>query len=221
MKQYRLWLYHRQVDQDLRGQYRTYEEKLAKIDGQIAHLEKSVRPTNNEFLRFLMQEANFQEQENSQTIKTVLTQPGHNGATQEQTQRRFQPLSPPSSGPRNIPVPPSELTWSGHFPLGVQEAHLSEESRISTHAIPVLPEMLAQPLPNDSITPVDQELSQNEQVSLPWWLRDLMSTTNGEEKTQQAMPVDQQATHTNQRVERWFTRRSTLTPPGMSQEDQK
>jgi hypothetical protein len=97
----------------------------------------------------------------------------------------------------------------------------SEEEITSFDATEVLPETTDLSLPSDPNILVNHKPQKNELDLLPWWLRHLMQTTPEEQEPQQTAPIDQQSTHTNERVERWFTRRTRLVHYDEQQESQK
>lgn len=222
MGQYRLWLQQREVEQNLRKQQITCKQELSEIDEHIARIEKTTRQTSNALLTALMQHINMQKPATSQRTDTTGAQSEYNGATQETAHAQKYQTPPPSNyGQQMTPVSPPLLAWS-HLPnFDTQDISISEEEILSADVIPVLPEEKNNLLPGDFSTLFEQEKPEENQASLPWWLRRLMQNNHEEQKPQEIASIDQQDTDPNQRVERWFARRTRLLHYNEWQEDQK
>ncbi len=233
MVQYRLWLHHREVDQHLRGQQLRYEQELAEIDEHVARIEKIAVQKDNALLTALIEQINTQEHINNHRTDTTQTQPEHNGAMQTSLNGQKYQTPPPSNygqqgwdgrpadpdlrhqaqgrrEARSLHVPPASSTWGDLPHFATQDMYTSEEELPLSDARAIPPETTDFPLPNDPNTPVDHNLQKNELDLLPWWLRHLMQTTPEEQEPPPTAPIDQQSTRTNERVERWFTRRTRL-----------
>jgi hypothetical protein len=243
MVQYRLWLHHREVDQHLRGQQLKYEQELAEINEHIARIEKMAVHKDNALLTALTQQINIQEHINNQRADTIQVQPEHSGATQTSLNRqKYQ--TPPSTygqkgwdgrptdpalrreaqGRRQVRpqhAPPASSTWGDLPNFATQDTYTSEAELPSLDTGTLLPETTEFPLSSDLNTPVDHKTQKNDLDLLPWWLRHLMHNTPGEQEPQQTAPIDQQSMHTNEGVERWFTRRTRLVHYDERQESQK
>ena len=232
MVQYRLWLHHREVDQHLRRQQQTYKQEIAEIDERIARIEKMAMQIDNTLLTALIQQLNTQEHTTSQITDTTRARAAYNGATQASLNNQIYQTPPPSNygqQGREKPQPlrsfPASSTW-GELPnFATQDIDTSkekeEEEMLSLDAIPVLPEKTGFPVPSDPVSLVDYEPQKNELDLLPWWLRHLMQPTPDEQELPQTAPLDQQSIHTNQRVERWLTRRIRLVHYDEQQESER
>ena len=233
MVQYRLWLHHREVDQHLRGQQLRYEQELAAIDEHVACIETIAVQKDNALLTALIEHITTQEQRNNHRTDTTQVQPEYNGTTPIGLNRQKYQTPPPSNygqqlwderpadadlrheapgrrEARPLHVPPASSTWGDLPHSATQDRYTSEEELPLSDARALPPEATDFPLPNDPNTHVDHKLPQNELDLLPWWLRHLMQTTPEEQELPPTAPIDQQSTHTNERVERWFTRRTRL-----------
>jgi hypothetical protein len=218
MGQYRLWLHHRAIDQNLHEQQLTHKQELSEIDEHIARIEKTATPTNNALLSMLMQQLQLQEHATSNITDTTGT---HNGVPQENTHSQKYQTPPPSNygqqgsvpqtaDPRLAPRPPhiypGLLAW-GHLPnFSTQDIHISEAP--SADPVSILPTATDHPLPSDLHPLLDPKPQANER--LPWWLRNLAQSPHEEQEPQQTHPIDEQRIHTNQRIQHWFARRTRL-----------
>jgi hypothetical protein len=221
MGQYRLWLHHRTIDQDLRDQLLTHKRELSEVDEHIACLEKTAMPTNNALLSMLTQQFKLQEHTTSNRTDTTATQLALNGTPQENTHIQNYQTPPPSNyglqgnipqtadpgfAPRPPHVYPGLLAW-GHLPnFSTQDIRISEAP--SADSVPLVPATTDHPLPSDLHTLLDPESQVNER--LPWWLRNLVQSPPEEQEPQQTHSTDEQRIHTNQHIEHWFARRTRL-----------
>ena len=221
MGQYRLWLHHRVIDQELRGQQTTRQKELSEIDKHIARLEKIALPTNNTLINILIQQIEHQAYTTSKITDNTATQPEPNGAPQENANGLKYQTPPPSNygqqgsdlqtvNPRPAPRPlhayPGLLAW-GHLPnFSTQDIYIPEEPSADPS-----PPLLAETdhlLPSDFHTLAEQKPQINER--LPWWLRNLMQSSHEDQELQETTPIDQPNKYTNRRVEHWFARRTRL-----------
>jgi hypothetical protein len=221
MGQYRLWLHHRKIGQNLRDQQITHKRELSQVDEHIAHLEKIAMPTNNALLSMLMQQLKLQEHTTSKITDTAATQPAHNGVPQENAHSQNYQKPPPSNygqqgsvpqmadsrlAPRPPHIYPGLLAW-GHLPnFSTQDIHIAEEP--SADPVPMLPATTDHLLPGDLHSLLDPKPQVNKQF--PWWLRNLTQSSQEEQEPQQTNPIDEHRIHTNQRIEHWFARRTRL-----------
>jgi len=221
MGQYRLWLHHRTIDQNLREQQITHKQELSEIDEHIANLEEKAIPTNNPLLIMLMQQSKLQEYTNSKIPDITASQLEHNGARQESANKQKYQTPPPSNygqqdndlqtvDPR-LTAQPSHissglLAWEHLANFSTQDIHLSAAQ--SADSTPILPAAADHHLPSDLHTCMEQKPQINEQ--LPWWLRDLMLSPPPEQEPPLPGPIDQYSIQTNQRVGLWFARRTRL-----------
>ena len=223
MGQYRLWLHHRAIDQNLQIQYKTHKQELSEIDKLIARLEKTAMSTDNALLTVLMHQIKHQEHTTSKITDTTGAQPERNGIPQENPNGQKYQAPPPSNygqqgrglrttdplpSPQTTHVSPELLAWSHRPNFATQDRDISEEQFLSADATPILPATTDHLLPNDLTAFLDQEPQENRQP--PWWLRNLMQSPGEEQEAQQTTPIDQQSRQTNQRVEHWFARRARL-----------
>ena len=238
MVQYRLWLHHREVDQHLRGQQLTYKKELTEIDEHIASIEKMAMQADNALLKALIQQLNSHDH----TTETKRRQIALNGTIQAEQNNQKHPAPPalhygqqvwdepqpvhdpkqqPPHDPKAQPLhsSPASSIWGEVPNFATQETHTAEQEILSLDTISVLPEATDSPL--SSAPNSDHEPEQNETDLLPWWLRHLMQATPEEQDLPQTAPIDQQSTNTNERVERWFTRRTKLVHYDEWQESQK
>jgi hypothetical protein len=219
MGQYQAWLNHREIDQNLRRKQITYKQELSKIDEHIARIENTAMQKDNALLNALIQQLKIQEHITSKITGTGGTQPEHNGATQANTNsQNYQTPPPPNYGQQNPSVSPA-LLHPPHF--AAQDTSTSEDAVLSADTIPVLPAATDHLQPSNRHTLVDRDLQTSGPVSLPWWPRNLMQTTHKEPEPQSTTPIDQQSIQTNQRVERWFMRRTKLVHYHEQQKGQK
>jgi hypothetical protein len=220
MGQYRLWLQHRKVDQNLRKQQTVYEQELSEINEQIAHIENTAMQTNNMLLTALVQQIHMQRQTISKRVDTTEAQPEHNGATHENG-HNYQAPPPPHDMPQNTSISPTLLACSPLPNFDTHEIPTSEEQMLPEHAMPILPDATDHLPPNDLHAFSDEELLKEIQRSLPWWLRNMIRTPQEDQEPQKTAPIDQQSIHINQRVEHWLTRRNQLAHNHGWQEGQK
>ena len=90
MGQYRLWLHHREIDQDLHKQQTSYKQELAEIDERIAHIEKTAIQGHNALFAALTQHIKLQEHANY----TTEVSPEYSSATQESANGHEKSTSP-------------------------------------------------------------------------------------------------------------------------------
>jgi len=210
MGKYHLWLQHREVDQHLRRQHLTCQQELSEIDEQIARLQKKTRQLNNALITALVEQLNKQEQPTTVKVDTIEAQPEHNEVTRESAHdQTYQTIPLLDSRPQNSTLSPP-LLWNYLPNYDTQDISIAEEEIISADVIPVLPEEADDLLPSDFSTLFDREPPENVQPSLPWWLRNIEQTLNGDPQPPLTAFIDQQRMHANQRVERWFARRIRL-----------
>jgi hypothetical protein len=222
MGQYRLWLHHREIDQDLHTQQAAYDQELAAIDEQIAHIENTAMQSSNALVIALIQQFHAQKEANSKEADTIITPPEQDETIHETAPHRQRQVPLPSNyGQQSTSVSPALLAWSQLPNFNTHEIHISEEHILPADVLPMLPDATDHLLPSDLNSLFDDE-PKDTQRSLPWWLRSIMRTPHEEpEEPQKTAPIDQQSMHINQRVERWFARRNKLLHNSEWQEGQK
>jgi len=211
MGQYRLWLQHRAIDQHLRVKHTTYTQELSEINEHIARLEQNAISTNNALVTMLMQQIAHQEQTTTRITEiTEATQPEQNNTPQESVNSQTYPTPLPyNNGQSNTFTPPTPLA-PGYLPNFAAQNIYSPEETPSVDATLASPETTDYYLPNDLNTLPAQKPQENVLPPLPWWLRNLMQPTHEVQEPLQMLPIDQQSTYTNKRVEHWFARRTRL-----------
>lgn len=222
MGQYRLWLQHREVDQDLRTQQAAYEQELTEIDEHIARIEQTTMHTSNALLTALMQQIHGQKQSISERVDETYIQTNYNGRIHSVVEGQIYHVPSPSIyGQSSTSVSPALLAWSQLPNFDTHEIHISEEHSLPENALPILPDVTDHLLPSDLNSVLEQDLQKDGQRSLPWWLRNIMKSAQEEQEPQKTAPIDPQSMRTNQRVERWFARRNKLAHRNEWQEGQK
>ena len=211
MGQYRLWLQHRAIDQNLRVKHTMYTQELSEINEHIARLEQTAIPTNNALVTMLMQQIAHPEQTTTRTTEiTEVVQPEQNNASQESVNRQTYPTPLPyTNGQSNTfisPAPPAP----GYLPNFATQHIYSPAETPSADATLASPETTNYHLPDNLNTLPAQKPQENVLPPLPWWLRNLMQPTHEVQEPLQMLPIDQQSIHTNKRIEHWFARRTRL-----------
>lgn len=190
MGQYRQWLHFREVDQRLRAQLERLSQELAELQAQAN--------------RFTLDEDVCTQNVIVQALATYLHVGPANG-----TAITPESIPSPTALPDLETVSPALFGWS-HLPnLGLQEIRDPEPSTPDLPPLPV-PRPRMNLLPDEAPTFPDGHGETAPQLSLPWWLRNVVDPStlapgNG--------PVDQQTQRTNRLVQRWLERWRTTEPP--------
>jgi len=216
MEQYRLWLHHREIDQDLHKQKTSYEQELAEIDEDIARIEKTAIQGHNALFAALMQHIKLQEHANHITEVS----PEYSSVTQEIANgQTYQAPPPANSEQQSSTVSPALPAWDQFSNLDTQDIYRIEEKIVPVDAKQVLSEATDDLLPTDLNTLFEQEPQKYVQPSLPWWLRNRLQEN---QKPQQTAPIYQpKAPVAHPRTEPLFARRTRLIPYNEGQEGQR
>lgn len=234
MGQYRLWLHHRTIDQNLREQQVTHIQELSAINEHIARIENAKPSTTNTIITMLMQQLNSLENTNSGFTDITSIQPERNGAPQENADTKKHQTPPPSNyglqgdnlqttnptlGPRSQHTLPGLLAWSSLPNFTDQELDVPEEPSATPNSI--------QPATTYHLSPADlhslQEPHTQTNEQLPWWLRNLMQSPQEEYEPSQPTPQLGSEAYPHpqgdQYVGHWFARRTRLVHYDEGQED--
>jgi hypothetical protein len=215
MGQYRLWLHLRKVVHDLHLQQTTLEQQLALIDEQIAQIQRSTLHTNNALFTSLLQHTTTQPSINTSLYAQL---PTPNNAPSNQTIPH--PLPPEESESPHNWMP---FAWN-HIPEALADYNTdtlehnstTEIRPLSTNGSSIIPTTSKHHTFDRASSHINHRLSLEDEVTatLPWWLRNTMLVPSDDQQTQSTTPIDRQSVQTNQRVERWFSRRSFIQQEG-------
>ena len=148
MGQYRLWLQQRGIDHNLRTQLTQYEQELAHIDEQIAHLEKTVQTNNNPVLAILLQNMlpHGQLTNSIQHVAQAQTN-GHEITTKKPDQEEEQ--TKPPIEPKRPVIASTFLSWSELPNFDHREIQGIDDSNLPIGTSAILPEIADPLLPDD------------------------------------------------------------------------
>jgi hypothetical protein len=206
MGQYSQWLYHREVDQQLRERLELIEQELLALQEQAAQLEDAICNENPILQAIAMQ----------QSAEALLEDASPGSSTQKLP---IAHTDTKKSSAKSVSL--ALFAWSNLPNLDTQEMELAtiEPGRQQTEAIQqtATPYPEVNLLPTDMATFIDAHEQTMPQIQIPNWLRKAALNTNTPDR-QKSGPDER----TNTSIQRWLERWGKQVPDSQgSQEAQK
>jgi len=191
MGQYRQWLQHREIDQQLRAQLAQLEQALVDLVEQADLAEDTLSYTQNVIIQAL------DGQRHTETLpQPILITPSleHSELVAELSPSPYAGLEQP-----NETVSHALFGWSQLPNFDAQQGRNADMSKASTIG-PLVSSSHAEMdlLPDDMSAFMDNYIQTSPQLELPWWFHSALSQTESS--------VDQQSVRTNFLVQRWLER---------------
>jgi len=197
MGKYSQWLYHREIDQQLRERLERIEQELHALQEQAALLEDAASCSDNSILQAIAMQQSAEsllEDTPSSTAQRPLT----NG--KEHSSKS---------------VSPALFAWSSLPNLDTQKVQMpgmalnGQKSEAAPQTPTPYPEHL---LPTDMATSIDTDEQTLPQIQVPKWLRKASLATNTTDR-QRSVPDER----TNTSIQRWLERWGKQVPDSPQQ----
>lgn len=206
MGQYSQWLYHREIDHQLRERLELLAQELHFLQEQAAQLEDAASCTDNPILQAIaMQQSAEALLEDTPTVSSTQELPLAHADTKKQSSKT---------------VSPALFAWSNLPNLDTQKMQLpttepdTQKSEAIRQASTPHPEVNL--LPIDMATFIDTHEQTMPQIQIPPWLRQATSNTHTPDNLQ-SRPDER----TNASIQRWLQRWGKQMPdPPPTQEQQ-
>lgn len=184
MGKYSQWLYHREIDQQLRERLEHIERELHALKEQAVLLEDAASCSDNSIIQAIAMQQSA-EVLLEDTPSSALQRPSTNGKEQ------------PSKS-----VSPALFAWSSLPNLDTQQMQMSamtlNEQKSEAVQQTSIPHPEASLLPNEMATFVDTDEQTSPQIQVPKWLRKAQRTTNRQRSEPDA--------RTDTSIQRWLER---------------
>jgi hypothetical protein len=198
MGKYSQWLYHREIDQQLRERLERIEQELHALQEQAALLEDAASCTDNSILQAIAMQQSAEillEDTPSSTAQRSLTN-GKEHPSKSVSPALFAWSSLPNLDTQKVQMPGVPL--HGQKPEAVQQTSIPH------------PEIHL--LPNDMATLIDTDEQTSPQIQVPKWLRKAPLATNTTDR-QRSVPDER----TNTSIQRWLERWGKQVPDSPQQ----
>lgn len=216
MGKYRQWLHYRKVELLL-------QEELAQLEGEMVQLQTAIQElepvdclnqnpiiialattlVDREPVAALTALAELEQSSVETPAQPALTAPPAEMTAPDEQNPVEAPMPTISSALRSWGDLPDFSTMSTDAESGFANSMFDQQLPPLPHAEIVL-------LPEDMNAFFDQHSLTDPQLDLPWWLRTVVTDTNGK---QVSGPIDPQSIRTNRLVQRWLERWSQPPPP--------
>ncbi|BCL80405.1 hypothetical protein ccbrp13_28700 [Ktedonobacteria bacterium brp13] len=226
MGQYKQWLEYREQGQHLRSALMHLEQEQEQLQEEIDRLATTTHVTQNPIIQALLTKQKLELAQKKQPAlqESELRSQGQAGQEPPVQRRREQPAPVPQQELGTGAVSPALQAWTR---LPNFNTNAMQEPIINARTQPPLPPDHPQQddtgnlLPADINAFVDAHSLTDPQLKVPWWLRNLRSTSTTEQAVGEQSPIDQQSERTNRSVERFFQRWNdqTLQAPGKQAEN--
>lgn len=185
MGKYSQWLYHREIDQQLRERLEHIEQELHALKEQAALLEDAASYSDNSIIHAIAMQQSAEvllEDTPSPPLQRPLTN-GKEHSSKSVSPALFAWSSLPNLDTQKVQMP--GMTLNGQKPETVQQTSI--------------PRPEAHLLPNDMATFIDTDEQTLPQIQVPKWLRKAQHTTN----RQRSEPDERTDTSIQRWLERW------------------
>lgn len=228
MGQYQHWLLCQEIDRRLRAELEALEIELTELQRNNAHLlEQQFPPANNMILRVLSAGLNepvssingsSEYTEYSNISSALLTPADEQEFRSESQQAVLQFGNADLEAQEAETISPALLAWSRLPNFGPQNIPETILNTDSPGRQDIQPEM--ELLPDDMMAFLDEHSQTEPQLELPWWLRNMINSSDQAGNVSSTNPIDQESIRTNWLVERWQERwrRHSPAPPASSQQ---
>ncbi|SRR6266446_444176 len=206
MGQYQQWLLYRELDQRLRAQLEALETELAQVQDRARLPEQTCSQPGLPGLPGLPCLPGLPDNQILRALAISI----------EREAAPITPSSPGTAGDESAHALSPSLQHWGELPDFSPEAfHNGEQSSPPSTPTPAATshaEMVL--LPEEALAAFDKYSQTDPQLELPWWLHNIMVTSNTFDP---ANPVDQETIRTNRLVQRWLERWGRRPPTDIQQ----
>lgn len=214
MGQYSQWLYHREVDQQLRERLALLVQELQALQKQATPLEDAASCTDNPILQAIAMQ---------QSAEALLEDTPSLSSTEELIPvHTNKPIHTHKKASEATSVSPALFAWS-HLPnLDTQKvSRVAQEltkSEPETRPHPSIPHTELNLLPSDMATFIDTHEQTLPQIQVPHWLRDATRVTQKHDAYKASSPSEER---TDASIRRWLERWGKQLPDSPPTPQQK